>query len=65
MQQSTAVWEFRELSFPRGTTREVARQALTAMAEQDRWELSRVAILHDGRRKIVLKRKVYRVKRTA
>jgi hypothetical protein len=35
------------------------------MAEQDRWELSRVAILHDGRRKVVLRRKVYRVKRTA
>jgi hypothetical protein len=65
MQPSGAVWEFREFWFPRGTTREVARQALTEMAEQDRWELSRVAILHDGRRKVVLRRKVYRVQRTA
>jgi hypothetical protein len=65
MQHSGPVWEFREFWFPRGTTREVARQALTEMAEQDRWELSRVAILHDGRRKVVLRRKVYRVKRTA
>jgi Family of unknown function (DUF5703) len=65
MHSSGAVWEFREFWFPRGTTREVARQALTEMAEQERWELSRVAILHDGRRKVVLRRKVYRVRRTA
>jgi len=65
MQHSGPVWEFREFSFPRGTTREVARQALTQLAEQERWELSRVAILHDGRRKVVLRRKVYRVQRTA
>jgi len=65
MQPSGPVWEFREFCFPRGTTREVARQALTQMAEQERWELSRVAILHDGRRKVVLRRKVYRVQRTA
>ena len=65
MHHSGPVWEFREFSFPRGTTRELARQALTQLAEQERWELSRVAILHDGRRKVVLRRKVYRVQRTA
>lgn len=63
--ESAKTWEYRELSMPRGTTREVARQYLTSAAEVDRWELDRVRIYPDGRRRIWLRRRVYRVSRTA
>jgi len=65
MQRRMAVWEFKEISFPKGTAREAARQALTAVAETEHWELDRVTLFHDGRRKVRLKRKVYRLQRTA
>jgi hypothetical protein len=50
---------------PRGTSRETARQLLTGAAEIDRWELDRVRIYPDGRRRIWLRRRIYRVSRTA
>ena len=62
---SAKAWEFRELSMPRGTSRETARQLLTGAAEIDRWELDRVRIYPDGRRRIWLRRRIYRVSRTA
>ncbi|MFM7147863.1 MAG: DUF5703 family protein [Actinomycetales bacterium] len=61
---SAKAWEFRELSMPRGTSRETARQLLTGAAEIDRWELDRVRIYPDGRRRIWLRRRIYRVTRT-
>jgi sirohydrochlorin ferrochelatase len=61
---STATWEFREVAMPRGTSREIARQWLTATAEMERWELDRLRLAPDGRRTVRLRRKVYRVQRT-
>jgi hypothetical protein len=57
-------WEFREISLPRGTSREVARQMLTGAAETGHWELARTRIYPDGRRTVLLRRRVYRVART-
>lgn len=57
-------WEYKEISLPRGTTREVARQLLTGAAETGHWELARTHLFPDGRRKVLLRRRVYRVSRT-
>ena len=59
------LWEFREVSIPRDTSREVARQMLTSVAETDRWELARLRRFPDGRRTVTLRRRVIRALRTA
>jgi len=58
------IWEFRELNFSRDVDREDTRQLLTYTAERGRWELDQTRIFRDGRKKIRLRRKVYRVKNT-
>jgi hypothetical protein len=65
MERSAATWEYRDLSFPRGTTREATRVALTGAAELEHWELDRLRLYPDGRRQIRLRRRVYRMMRTA
>jgi hypothetical protein len=55
------VWEFREISFARDSDREETRQLLTLTAERGRWELDQTRIFRDGRKKVRLRRKVYRV----
>ena len=64
MTTSAAHWEYREISMPRGTAREVARSTLTEFAETEHWELARLILFPDGRRKIWLRRKVMRVRKT-
>lgn len=63
--RSPASWEYRELSLPRGTTRQQARALLTEMAEYGHWELARLRLYPDGRRRVWLRRKILRVARTA
>jgi hypothetical protein len=53
------------VSISRDTPREEARQLLTASAETDHWELDRTRIFRDGRRQYRLRRRVYRMIRTA
>jgi hypothetical protein len=65
MQRRAATWEYRELAFPRGTTRETARLMLTGAAETENWELDRLRLYPDGRRIVRLRRRVYRAMRTA
>jgi hypothetical protein len=48
MDRSLATWEYWDLSFPRGTTREATRQLLTGAAETQRWELDRLRITACG-----------------
>jgi hypothetical protein len=55
------VWEFREILFSRDSDREETRQLLTFKAERGRWELDQTRIFRDGRKKVRLRRKVYRV----
>ncbi len=65
MQRRTATWEYREFAFPRGTSREAARMLLTGAAETENWEMDRLRLYPDGRRIVRLRRRVYRVMRTA
>ena len=65
MARRQSTWEFREVSVSRDTPREEARQLLTATAEIGNWELDRTWIFRDGRRHYRLRRRVYRVLRTA
>ncbi len=65
MDRSRATWEYRDLSLPRGTTRESARLLLTGAAEVEHWELDYTRIYPDGRREVRLRRRVYRMLRTA
>ncbi|MCX6431769.1 MAG: DUF5703 family protein, partial [Actinobacteria bacterium] len=44
MQQRAATWEYWEMAFPRGTSREAARVMLTGAAETDHWELDQLRL---------------------
>lgn len=56
-------YEYWELRFPRGTSRNAARQVMTDHAEYGRWELARVLLYPDGSRKVTLRRKIIRQRR--
>jgi hypothetical protein len=58
-------WEYRHLFLPRGTSRGAARRLLTEHAEYGHWELARLRLHADGSRRVVLRRRVIRVARTA
>lgn len=59
-----AEYTYLVLSLPRGTTRDTARQILTEHAEHGGWEIDRLRLYPDGRRRIQLRRKVIRAVRT-
>ncbi|GGU92323.1 hypothetical protein GCM10010182_04440 [Actinomadura cremea] len=59
-----AEYTYLVLSLPRGTTRDTARQILTEHAERGGWEIDRLRLYPDGRRRIQLRRKVIRQVRT-
>ena len=61
----TGDYEYRLLMIPRGTTRSEARRLLTEHAEYGHWELARLRLHADGSRRVVLRRRVIRVARTA
>lgn len=58
-------YEYRELTFHRDQPRAEVRQALTEQAEYGAWELARVRVYFGGVRKVLLRRKIIRVRRTA
>ena len=57
-------YETWRLDFPRGASRNTVRQLLTEHAEYGRWELWRVRLFPDGRRRVWLRRRAVRVART-
>lgn len=57
-------YEYHRLELPRGTTRNVARRLLTDAAEYGHWELDRLRLFPDGRRMVVLRRRIMRVRST-
>ncbi|GAA4381678.1 hypothetical protein GCM10023088_46420 [Actinomadura verrucosospora] len=59
-----AEYTYLVLSLPRGTTRDAARRIMTEHAEHGGWELDRLRLYPDGRRRIQLRRKVIRAVRT-
>lgn len=60
-----AEYEYRMLSFSGDQTRADVRRALAEHAEYGHWDLLRVTLYVGGSRKIVLRRRVIRVQRTA
>ena len=58
-------YEFKDLRFPRDASRSEVRQALVEAAEYGHWELVRVSLFWGGARKVTLRRKIIRVRRTA
>lgn len=58
-------WEFDSVTFPRDFSRSVVRKLLVERAEQGGWVLDRVRIGHDGKRRVILRRKIIRAVRTA
>ena len=50
-------YEYRPLSFPRGTARDTARSVLTIHAEYGEWELDRLRLFPDGRPAALLRRR--------
>ena len=64
-QPAEKLWEYKELSVPRDVSRETTRLYLTRITETDHWELDRLNIYPDGRKKVWLSRRIYKVVRTA
>jgi hypothetical protein len=58
-------WEFDSVTFPRDFSRNVVRKLLVERAEHGGWILDRVRIGHDGKRRVILRRKIIRAVRTA
>ncbi len=57
-------FEFRRLWLPRTQSRSAVRRLLTEAAEYDGWELDRLRLFPDGRRRVVLRRRIIRATRT-
>ena len=57
-------YEFERLTIPRDFSRNFVTKLLVERAEHGGWVLYRVRITHDGTRKVVLKRKIIRQRRT-
>ncbi len=59
-----ADYEYQRIDLPRGTSRNVARRLLTDAAEYGRWELERLRLFPDGRRRVVLRRRIIKMRST-
>jgi hypothetical protein len=58
-------YEYRVLQLSRDVSRPQARALLAEEAEYGRWELDRVRLFAGGVRKVRLRRRIIRVRRTA
>ncbi|MCR1782854.1 hypothetical protein KVF89_09945 [Nocardioides carbamazepini] len=58
-------WEFDQVTFDREFSRNMVAKLLVERAEHGGWELDRVQIGPDGKRRVVLRRKIIRAVRTA
>jgi Family of unknown function (DUF5703) len=58
-------WEYHRLRLPREVSRRAAQQLLTEYAEYGHWELDRLRLYADGTRRVVLRRRIIRQRRTA
>jgi hypothetical protein len=57
-------WEFERVSFENGWSRNQVTRLLIERAEHGGWELHRTQITPDGKRRVVLRRKIIRAVRT-
>lgn len=60
-----AEYEYQRLTISREFSRNVVTKLLVDRAERGGWELDRVRLLHDGTRKVVLRRRIIRQRRSA
>jgi Family of unknown function (DUF5703) len=58
--RSSAELEFERITIPREFSRNFVTRLLVDRAERGGWEVDRVRVLHDGTRKVVLRRKIIR-----
>ncbi|MGV1010160.1 MAG: DUF5703 family protein [Dermatophilaceae bacterium] len=58
-------YEYRVLSFGRFMSRAEVRKVLVEHAEYGRWELARTTVYQGGKRRVWLRRRIIRVRRTA
>ncbi|HTR71847.1 MAG TPA: DUF5703 family protein [Mycobacteriales bacterium] len=57
-------YEYQRMDLPRSVSRTAAWRLLTDAAEYGRWELDRLRLYPDGRRRVVLRRPIIRVRST-
>ncbi|MGI8613272.1 MAG: DUF5703 family protein [Nocardioidaceae bacterium] len=57
-------FEFQRMWLPRTHSRSAVRRLLTEAAEHGGWELDRLRLFPDGARRVVLRRRIIRVRRT-
>jgi hypothetical protein len=57
---SAAEYEFQRFTLDRDLSRSYVTRLLVERAEHGGWELDRVRILHDGTRKVTLRRRIIR-----
>jgi Family of unknown function (DUF5703) len=62
---AAAEWEYRRLYLSRQVSRRAAQQLLTDYAEYGHWELDRLWLCPDGSRRVVLRRRIIRQRRSA
>ena len=58
-------YEFTRMFLPRTHSRSAVRRLLTEAAEYGGWEIDRLRLFPDGTRRVILRRKIIRVRRTA
>ena len=63
--RSPVEWQFERVTFDRSFSRNTVTKLLVERAEHGGWELDRVQIGPDGKRRVVLRRKIIRAVRTA
>ena len=63
-QRTSTEFEFQRLTISRDFSRNLVTRMLVDHAEHGGWELDRVRILHDGTRKVILRRKIIRQRPT-
>lgn len=64
MRAAGAEYEFQRFWLSRTETRSAVRRLLTDRAEYDGWELDRLRLLPDGRRRVTMRRRIIRVRPT-
>jgi hypothetical protein len=58
-------YEFERLTIPRDFSRNFVTRLLVDRAERGGWELDRLRLFPDGTRKVVLRRRIIRQRRTS
>jgi len=64
MRGVAAEYEFDRFWLPRSQSRSAVKRLLTERAEYGGWELDRLRLLPDGRRRVTMRRKIIRVRAT-